>query len=250
MREIVKKLKNIHRPYIIVGVVLFILIIGYVAGYRINSDLSFGRVGMVVLNIPYKDTTIFINDDRKITTTNDGEKVIEKLSPTEHRIIVSLSGYYPWAKQIKIPSNGTVEFTPMFVPQNPYGYIVGATDPEYNQIKKSIAQNKTPEEKSPKVSIDGKTTAWVKDNTIFVKNEDKIFEVVKPETPIRNVEFYKNRSDAIIFSSGDGVYAIEVEKNGIQNFMPVYKGEKPVFIFGDENYVYIQDNLLLMQVVI
>ena len=74
--------------------------------------------------------------------------------------------------------------------------------------------------------------------------------VIQPDTIIRNVDFYKDRSDAVIFSTADTVYVIEINIEGIQNFMPIYKGKNPYFIKNDSNSIYVEDGNSLLQVAI
>ena len=90
----------------------------------------------------------------------------------------------------------------------------------------------------------------MENNTITAKISDKIYDVIKPETPIRNLYFYKNRIDSVIFSNGNSVYVIEISKEGTQNFMPIYKGQNPSFVETDPNFIYVLDGENLMQVII
>jgi hypothetical protein len=53
-----------------------------------------------------------------------------------------------------------------------------------------------------------------------------------------------------MFSVDNAVYAIDVDKEGTQNFLPVYKGTSPSFIEATSSYIYVLDGDTLMQVVI
>jgi len=46
----------------------------------------------------------------------------------------------------------------------------------------------------------------------------------------------------------NGVYVIEIDKEGTQNFLPIYKGQKPNFVIVDQNSIYVEDINILMQV--
>ncbi|MES3004600.1 MAG: hypothetical protein V4690_00640 [Patescibacteria group bacterium] len=229
--------------------VLF-LIIMYVSGWRITSEVGIGKTGTLVINTPYIGTDVYINDDQKITTIVENESIEKKVSPKTHKIIVALKEFYPWTKDIVMPSKGLVTLNPMFVPQNPSGYIIGETDKDYRAIKKSILENKLPDENTPKVHKTEDVKIFVKDNTIFAVKNGETLEVLKSEVKIKNLDFYKNRTDVVMFSAGGAIYAIEVSKVGTQNFMPIYKGKDPFFVVETEKTIYIDDNQMLMQVAI
>lgn len=217
----------------------------YQLGYRFS-----GKIGKVSINVPYNKTSIFVDESKKIETSKDSELVELSLSPGKHQIIVTRDGYYPWIKQIKMPSGGEIDLSPFIIFQNTSGVIITKSDPEYSKIRDSITANKLRAKEKPLVSKDGSMEVWVEDNTIMSKKGGAIHTIVKPETPIRNVDFYKNRSDVVIFSVGEYVNVIEIGAEGTQNFMPIYKGINPSFITADLNSIYVLDGEKLMQVLI
>lgn len=230
--------------------VILSIVIGYGVGYRVSSSLKVGKAGKLTMTVPLAQTSIFIDQDQRIDTTKENEPVYVSLSPGLHQIIVSGNGYFPWTKEVTIPSGGAVTLSPIFVAQNTSGSIITKNDPEYEKIKKDIALNKLPTRTSPITSFDASTALWVENNAILVKTPTATTTVIQPDTEIRNVSFYKNRSDVVIFSTNSTIYAIEVNGDGTQNFMPIYKGTKPSFIAPDPNYIYVEDATALMQVAI
>ncbi len=230
--------------------ILLIVLIGYGIGYRITSTMGIGKIGQVTMTLPLPKTSIFIDQDQKIDTTKENEPVDVSLSPGSHQIIISGNGYFPWTKNITVPSGGTVTLSPIFIAQNTSGSIITNKDPEYGKIKSDIAANKLPTLVHPILSSDNTTTLWVENNAILVKTPTATTTVIQPDTEIKNVSFYKNRNDVVMFSTNNTIYAIEVSSNGTQNFMPIYKGTKPAFIAPDPNYIYVEDATSLMQVII
>lgn len=242
-----------QKNQLIKPVLLILFTIGfvfYLMGYRITSEFSFGKVGTITLNTPYKETTIYVNSNEKIVTDADTKVVEITLTPKTHKIIVSLKDFYPWTKDVKVPSGGKLELNPLYVPQNPSGFLIGQLDPEYYQIKQSIAKNKVLPESTPIMHKDGVTKIFVDKNTIYVTKNEKTEEVLKSEVKIKSIDFYKNRNDVVIFSAGNSIYAIEIDKAGTQNFMPIYKGQDPYFVNETDNTIFVEDNMVLMQVVI
>ncbi len=245
--------KNIKKSQIYWGVsvlVVLLLIIFYALGFRITNGFKIGKVGEVSVTLPLINTSVFIDKSQKLTTKKDNETLKVKLSPKKHTIIVSRDSYYPWKKDLDIKSNSKVKIEPLLVSQNPSGNIIGTQDPEYWSIVNQIRNNTAPTEDKPLKSTDGKILIWVNDGTIFAKNENTENEVINVVTPVKNINFYKNRTDAIIFSTTIGVYVVELNKDGGQNFMPIYKGQNPYFVGNNPDYIYVQDGNALMQVVI
>lgn len=228
--------------------VILSIVIGYGAGYRISSNLKVGKMGKLTMTIPLPNTSIFIDQSQKINTTKENEPVYVSLSPGSHQIIVASTGYFPWTKDIIVPSSGNVTLSPIFVAQNTSGSIITKNDPEYQKIKKNISGNTLPTRGSPIVSFDASTALWAENNAILVKTPTATTTVIQPDTEIRNVSFYKNRNDVVMFSTNNTIYAIEVNGDGTQNFMPIYTGTKPAFIAPNPNYIYVDDNGTLMQV--
>jgi len=248
-----ENVKTIKKSYIFLGILVFLLftsIVLYSFGYRVTSGFKIGRVGKVSITAPLSNTWIFINSSKKITTSTENQTVELSLSPKMHTIIVARDSYYPWKKDLQISSNSKTELNPLFVSQNPSGNMIPNGDPEYWKIVNLIKNNVAPTKNNPKKSSDGDSIVWTEGKKIFVKNGEKEIEVVTLLTDVKNVGFYKDRSDAIIFSTSLGVYVIETDKNGGQNFMPIYKGQDPYFVQTDSNYIYVQDTSALMQVVI
>ncbi len=222
----------------------------YGFGYRIADGFKIGKVGQLAMVLPLQGTSIFIDRSEMIQTKKENEEVKIRLSPKNHSVIVARESYYPWKKDFRVPSSGVVSFSPLFVSQNPSGNIVTQNDPEYKKIISQINKNVHPTKNFPKKSMDGKTELWVEENNLKARNGGLEYEIIKPEDKIRNADFYKERSDAVIFSAGRGVFVIEIDKENTQNFMPLYMGEAPTFVKLDPNFLYILDVSSLMQVVI
>lgn len=233
------------------GVIIFIVIIilvGYGAGFRLGGSYLIERVGTVSTTIPLKNTSIYIDNSDKIVTSNDNQAVEVKLSPGVHSFIVSHDGLLPWTKDVTVPNDGMVKLSPIFVSQNTSGEFIGESDPEYYKIKNSIKSDVMPTKTIPLMSRDGTTFIWLEDNAIMAKVNGETETVISPETKIKNLDFYKDRSDAVIFSTADSVYVIEINKEGTQNFLPLYKGKDPYFVKNDANSIYVLDGTSLMQV--
>ncbi len=222
----------------------------YESGYRLTDDYTLGKVGRLEVALPLAGTSVFVDSSQKITTTKDNETVFVFLSPKTHQIIVSKEGYFPWKKDVKVDSKKSVEIKPLVVPSNASGQIITSVDPDYWSIRNKIMIDPLPTLSSPKTSEDGSTKIWVDDNGISAMVGSTTVSVLKTDSAIRNISFYKNRNDAIIFSTVDGIFVIEIDNKGGQNFMPIYKGVRPSFIEADPAFIYVLDGENLMQVIL
>lgn len=246
--------QNINRwkkPLIYVLVclaVLSIFFITYKKGYRLTDDLTLGKISTVSVNIPTSGTSIFVDDEKRIVTSKDDSDVLLKLSPRTHRIIVSTPGYLPWLKELKLKSGDTVSLFPIFVHVNQMGYIITNKDPEFNQIKLDIQKSAPPTKNDP-IEKNG-MKLWLEDNSVIVKKDDTETKVIQPDALIRNIAFYKDRTDVVMFSLNNYIYVIETNNTGLQNFLPVYVGQNPDFIPGPDDSIYVLDGQNLMQIAI
>src|SRR3989344_3077602 len=234
-------------------IILIAVFVGYKMGYRIEDNFKIGKLGTVSIEIPIINTDIFVDTDQKITTTKDNEVVKISLTPTRHSIIVSRQGYFPWKKDFIVSSGRSVTLFPIFVTQNVSGEIITKNDPEYWKLRNQVSADKPPTKDSPRTSKDGSVTLWLGSNAIMVNSPRKDpggTLVIKSETPIRNIYFYKDRSDAIIFSTSNSVFVIETDKSGTQNFIPIFRGTDPHFIETDPSFIYVLDGETLIQVII
>ncbi|TSC70939.1 MAG: hypothetical protein CEO12_64 [Parcubacteria group bacterium Gr01-1014_46] len=247
-----KEEKKVNKTKLWVGIflsVLLLVIILFFSGYRVVNGFKVGKVGQLTMIIPHSETLIFIDESKKIITKEENQTLTISLSPKKHSVIISDEGYYPWKKDFVVESSGEVNLSPIFVSQNPSGNIVTKNDPEYYKIKSEINNNLPPIKEKPKNSKDGSMKLWLKNNTIMVQVGEKVIDVLKPIEDVKNLEFYKDGADAVVFSAGNGVYVVEIDKDGSQNFMPIYKGQNPRFTKDNPDYIYILDSETLMQVI-
>ena len=242
--------KFLYASIIVVILIISLIIFGYKKGYRFQENFMIGKLGALSLQIPFSQTNIYIDENKKIVTTEKDEVVELSISPRNHTVMISRDGYYPWKKDISVESEQIIKLFPIFVSKNPSGEIISKEDPEFWQIRNKIIYDVLPTKNTPHLSTDQSTKMWIEDNAVMVQVASTTKTVIQPDPIIRNVYFYKDRSDVLILSVSNGVYAIEVNKEGTQNFLPIYKGVYPSFIEGDLNYIYVLDNGVLMQVII
>ncbi|MSU45408.1 MAG: hypothetical protein EXS47_02150 [Candidatus Zambryskibacteria bacterium] len=232
------------------GIIVILIFLGYVFEYKPENVFLLGKSGTLALELPLVQTNIFIDEEKKLTTTKENENPEFELSAKKHSVIISRDGYYPWTKEVIIPNNGKIKLSPIFITINTSGQIITKNDPEYVKLRRIVIENPLPAKTSPIISKDGIASLWMEDNKIIVSVASSTYNVLQPDTAIRSVHFYKDRADVVIFSTSSAIYAIEVNKEGKQNFMPIYKGGSPTFYKDNPNFVYVWDNGTLMEVII
>jgi len=206
------------KSYLYAFILIIILAVLFGIFYKNNQ---YGDLQIKSLD---EDLTIFI--DNKKTTAEQDINPQFKLERGKHIIVIAKDNYWPWIKEVEIEKKETSIIQPFFIPKNTSGLLIGVQDPEYNRIISLFQDN---------------LIATSTLNLISEKNAD-----LKPS--ITSIDFYKDRQDIVIISSGDGIYALEIGSENIQNFQPIYKGKNPIFKKRDSSSIYIFDNDNLMLV--
>lgn len=206
----------------------------------------------LILTVPFKNTTVYLDDKKKTVTKEDNQTLEFDLSQKVHTIATEKSGYFPWQKEVLIKENVT-KINPIFVTSNTTGVLITKNDNEYYTLRAKVTSQILPNEFNTKKLSNG-DELWVEDNSILVrKNENggkNVYFVIKPVDKIRSVDFYKESSDNILFASDVGVYLIDTKAEGFQNFFPIYKGTNPIFINNATTSIYVLDGENLMLVAI
>lgn len=259
--------------------VALIFFVFYKFGFRITNHFQPVKVGLIELKSNEAGAQIFFdNREQKIGFKNDGY-LIEDVSPGFHSIMISKEGFWPWTKTIKVAAEarrslfsfifsmdglltkpvvpGTTDFT--FATRALRQDIVPQVRPDSGSFNPEDSFNAWLEVNVPdrKISSDKNTVLFTEHNTIYVgwvseteppphyfceENPCKLkLPVMVSTEPIKSIDFYKGRGDVIIFTAGATIYAIEVDREGTQNFQPLYKGTDPHFYENDKGVLYIKD---------
>ncbi|MDO8590697.1 MAG: hypothetical protein Q7R65_01825 [bacterium] len=254
-------------------------IIFYKFGYRVTNQLEPVKVGSIELSANEEGVQIFLNNREQKVPFENNRYVLRNITPGLHSIVVSKDGFWPWAKTIAVAQNNVRKLYAFLLPMDgvPIKPVASKT-PEYVSALKVIEQSLLPEPKpespellpdeslaswlasyvpSQKLSADKSTALYVENNTVYVAwvsdneplphyfcldNPCKFkIPVVVPNDSIKSVDFYKGRQDTVIFAAGTTIYVIDVDREGTQNFQPLYKGNDPYFYQNDKGVLYIKD---------
>jgi len=249
-------MKNRHKR-VIREVIQIIVVLAIIFGaiYGISSWYAKDNyTSSITVISPESGINIYVDNELKATTEGSGEITISNLDSGSHTIITSDSegSLIPWSKTVRVAKNASVTVKPFLLPYSFDSAIVPKDRAGYwNDL--SLAQKiNLPTESMPIMSSDEKTSAWVEDSTVYVKDNTGDLTRKKVsyfEKEIKSVEFLPNRNDVIMVAVDNGVYAIETDTNTPQNFQPIYIGIKPSFHLNRETKeLFIADNGNLLRI--
>lgn len=251
----------------------------YTFGFRLTGDLEPVKVGSIELLSNESGAQIFFDNREKKVPSDNGVYRIKKVAPGLHSIMVSKEGFWPWAKTVNVMADSHRNlFAFIFKMDGLVTKSVLAETPEYSDAFRRLGQNVVPQVKfgskpfnaedsfrdwlernvpDRKFSLDKSTVLFTENSTIYVgwvseiepipryfceENPCKLkMPVTVSEEEIKSIDFYKDRRDIIIFAAGESIYAIEVDREGTQNFQPLYKGTDPYFYQSFDGTLYIKD---------
>ncbi len=240
-----------HMKAVVVGLAVLLLIF-LVYGYRLETT-----TGTVSLYVPESGARIFVDEKQVGVSRRGGESILlRRISPGERSIIVQKQGAFPWGKTITVEKGITTETSAFLVSKNLSAVVI--VDEEDRARVSSIFSRTQPNTKQAntkdiEVSRNGKeiTVTWIGEGDsslpfYFCQGntcEKTITVFTALEGDITAVDFYPGRKDIVLFALQNNIYAIEVDKEGRQNFQPVYTGIAPTFVVQEFSPgLYIQDD--------
>lgn len=202
-------------------------------------------------------TTVFV-DNRRVARFSEMSSVeLDNLAVGTHAVVVAKDGYWPWSKELVLANNERIALRPFLIPQEP---SIRVAEEEHEGRADAVSKLRSytlPQEDAPLISHDGAVHVWVTQNEIqarFVSEAEApppfcitgtceyTLTVLPTEADIRNIAFFPSRNDVIMFSTENGIFALELDKRGTQNFQPIYLGISPSFIMQADNLLAIEDS--------
>ncbi len=240
----------------------------YLSGYRFNKELKITKTGVVEITSPLEGIVVYIDNAKEKTTSKSDDKItLSNLKPGLHSILLSKEGYWPWKKDITILSGAKLKLNPFLVSKTVTGSAITGADPEYDSITEMIRKN-TFSKDSKLVSSDNLISISFEEGAIWaewlgskesipyyfcsdttVKNCDDKLKVLSSKDKIKNIDFYKDRSDLLLITIGESISVLEIDPKGTQNFQPIYKGKEPSFVKNpSSDSILVSDGVSLMEI--
>jgi len=264
-----------RRTILALCVLIFLLIVPlflfYTVGYRWDLKLGFYKTGGLYISSPVTGSKIFVNSkEKKQTNIFQSGVFLQSLKPNKYSILVTKDDYWPWQKTLVVKEQLVTEARAILIPKEPKGEIVfwGNYSPlEMSKYYEIMANLKATTTEYTRLTVNQKEKLWwnPKDNKIWVEwlgakeslpyffcddnsCSDEIL-IFNSRSPVRNVDFYPKRKDAVIIAVQNGIYALEIDGRGGRNIQPIYKGKDPIFTtYQNENSIYILDEDKLIEI--
>ncbi|MBF05085.1 hypothetical protein CL644_00020 [bacterium] len=225
------KIKNDPRKkYIFAGgivVAVFFLAFGVIsqAGY-VFSGPYLVRGGVLEITNAVPNSIVFIDNRRVGRIQNNGSGEFIGIKPGTRNVLVAQSERWPWILDFDISAGSKVTVVPLQVLEETDGEILSTiTDPIRIRAEQEIAQYREPTRIQPLNRAN--VFVWVEGTSILTQDGDTVRTVFSSASPIRNVFWYGDRSDAIIVATQANVFALDLRASSIQNFQPIYSGSAP-----------------------
>lgn len=240
---------------VIIGALILVAIAGIAA---LISSARTAQSGSIILDSPLEaGTTVFLNNKRVLRVQDSTEPlVLDGLSVGTHTIVVGKDGHWPWSKELVLANGEQVTVHPFVVPQEPALTVLTKEHNDYAPAQEQFSTYTLPNADTPLLSSTGSVALWISENALharwlaereppeafcFAGTCNRALIVLPADKPIRNVAFFGNRDTVVVFGSENGIFALELDKRGTQNFQPLYLGTAPEFVFVAEDRMVIRD---------
>ncbi|MDO8510263.1 MAG: hypothetical protein Q7S15_01425 [bacterium] len=135
--------------------------------------------------------------------------------------------------------------------------VITEADPERGRINSLVVNAGLPSQTSKKKSADGTISIWAEGESIFAEWNgsdtsmpkifciegacQKLLTVIELKSLVRDLDFFKDRGDVVIFAAENGIFALELDKTKVQNLHPIYKGNEPIFYKNTDHAIFVKD---------
>jgi hypothetical protein len=262
-------MKKNKKIWLVVGLLVIVIVFVILNIPSIKKPFGQTETGKISLEVPLEGSEVYLDGKGYQSTSakNQTLDIPDVAANTPHTVLVAKNGYWPWGKTVTVEAGRTLDLTAFNGPQAEVTTDVAAGSKDYAAATAALAANTgTPSKATMIVSKDGSVGIWVEGNALMAewKGEDdpdqffcveglcdKDTQVFKGTAPITHLAFYKNRDDIVLFSSGGAIYAIEINRNGTQNFQPVFMGANPTFApSSDGTVLFVKDGGKIQEVLL
>lgn len=250
--------QKVRLLYFALFALIFILgipvLIFYSTGYTFDDTFDLSIRGGIYVYVPEPDTSVFIgNELQKVSGFFQREVFVKNLKPDQYLVLVANDNFWPWAKFVEVHRGEVEPLSPLMVPKVIPITEITSTESAYKRISGLFA---TSTATTTEAITRRRVKVWHEENKVFAEwqgseeSAPKYFCAMKVCTdpvlvfestgPIKTLDFYPYRNDAIMLALDSSVYVIEIDKRQYQNLYPLYRGQNPDFRV-DNNHVYIKD---------
>ena len=241
-----------------IAVVLIMFILGAVAlfdtGYRLKGFRILRPATIVFASFP-SDAVVRVDGKEFLLTAEPDETFSFRTSAENHDIIVTRVNYWPWEKEVFPAGGATLILYPFLLPRETKATILLKGDAKRKGVTAALSRLRVPTAASPLFAHDGSVSLFVRDSELIARAPDdrappsyfcreqicrEEQTILSFEAEMRNVAFLPGRADVALLAIQNGIFALELDARGIQNFQPVYKGVRPRLAV-IETVLYVED---------
>ncbi len=231
---------------------LAILVGGFALGYRVGPGLSIVKAGTLVLTDLPPQTAIYV-DTKLRATVRDGGEYRTRLVPGIHTLIVSTEGRTPWQDAVQVNSGLTATKKPLLLPVRPDGDVLRAE--ARAEAIRFINALRLPAANTA-LTV-GCTDIYVAQNRIMgraVPTCERAPDYLctegdcsaptvlfSPVETVTSVAQFPGRTDTILFTIGDFVYALDIDPREPRFFAPFIRTTTPKIGIGADGTLILKD---------
>jgi len=223
----------------IFGAIVIVILALFFFRNRSSQQITINPVGTTA--------DVYINETKKSSLATRAKTY--RVSESDSQVLVASSNHYPWTETVSLQPGEEVTLTP---------FLLARTPKTTQNVPENITANlkaspSVPTSTGTLVSDSGNTTVFVDPenrSNIIARWTDEpasapdfydCFEgtcgvSVYNNQPVRQLAFYPERSDVIIFATDSAVYALEIDPSDTQNAQIVAENiSNPVFAIEKKN---------------
>ena len=235
-----------RKKYVFAGgivVALLVLTFGIMnqSGYVLSGPYLV-KGGVLIIQNSVPNSSVFIDERRIGKTNNNGAGEFTSIKPGTRSVLVSQTDTWPWIMDYDIEAGGITTLEPLQVLRETDGEVlVQKDDPVRLRAQTQFSEYREPTRIQP-LEREG-TLVWVSGANISIQKGDTVRTVFSSLTPITNVFWYGDRSDALIIATQNNVFALDLRQSSLQNFQPIYIGGAPNAVADPvrSDRIFIQD---------
>jgi hypothetical protein len=264
--------------FVLLFLVMLPMIVLYVQGYRLGSNLALVKVGGIYIGGVDSDVEVFFNDvlQKDIKKLKSGF-FIDDLYPAKYFISIKKEGYTSWNKDVVVRGAKVSEIYPLIIPTELYAHEIPAQVEESRGFFGSNASTTlvtndifvdTLKLFSKETGLESVTrravTLWHDGNNVYfvwkVKDSSAtpvfcgVYDCTATSTAftalekINRVDFLPGRNDVLLVALPSGLYSVEMDNKPPQHSVQIYSGKNADFRIEDGEILYVKDGQKLFQV--
>lgn len=252
--------------FVIIFIIGIPILIFYSAGYTFDRTLGvLSPRGGIYVYTPESGTSVFVGNELKnVSSFFKHEILVDGLKGGQYLVLAANDNDWPWAKLVTVKTGEVEALFPIMVPKVVADTQIKSTEANFLLAERLFATTTT--ESSVFLAATStitntiarkKVEAWLDSNNIYAEWQGsndaaphyycddanvctQPVPVFPSVLPIRHIDFYPARNDAIILALDNGIYAVEIDRRPYQNFYPLYHGDAPDFRVSG-NLVFVKD---------